>query len=59
MKRGNPRREGGKKGGGTRERGTDGRTRGRDIWKGGMGCDSNYEVGAYGMERVLNREVLL
>ena len=33
--------------------------RGRDIWKGGMGCDSNYDVGAYGMERVLNREVLL
>ena len=65
MKPSNPRREGGKKGrreGGTREREREGRerwrerTRGRDIWDGGMGCDSNYEVGAYGMEWVHNRE---
>ena len=43
MKPGNPRREGGKKEGG---RGMDGRE----------GCDGNYEVGAYGMEWVHNRE---
>ena len=60
MKPGNPRREGGKKGVRQgRERGREGRTRGRNIWKGGMGCDSNYEVGAYGIEWVLNREALL
>ena len=44
MKRGNPRREGGKKGGRDereREGRTGGRARGRDIWKVGMGCDSN------------------
>ena len=51
MKPGNPRREGGREG---EER--EGRTRGRDIWE---GCDSNYEVGAYFMEWVRNREVLL
>ena len=40
-------REGGKK------RGTDG----REERKGGRdGCDDNYEVGAYGMEWVHNRE---
>ena len=49
MKPGNPRREGGKKGGTGGTDGTDG-TDGRD------GCDGNYEVGAYGMEWVHNRE---
>ena len=51
MKPGNPRREGGKKGG-RDERGREEQTRGRDIWEGWMGCDSNYEVGGYGMEWV-------
>ena len=47
MKPGNPRREGGKKGG---VDGREGRMEGRE------GCDSTYEVGAYGMEWVHNRE---
>ena len=45
MKLGDPRREEGKKGG--REEGREG---GRD------GFDGNYEVGAYGMEWLHNRE---
>ena len=48
---------------GRREGGTREREGGTDERKGHMGgrmvCDSNYEVGAYGMESVLNREVLL
>ena len=51
VKPGNPRREGGKKGG---RDGWEGRTDGRE----GIieGCDGNYEVGAYGMEWEHNRE---
>ena len=60
MKPGNPRREGGKKGGrDEREGGRNGREEGTYGREGGMECDSNYEVGGYGMELVLNREVLL
>ena len=47
MKPGNPRREGWK---------TGGREGGREGWDGWEGCDGNYEVSAYGMEWVHNRE---
>ena len=61
-KPGDPRREGRWEGEGTggrdgREERTDGREGGTDGWEGGRErCDGTYEVGAYGMERVHNRE---
>ena len=53
VKPGNPRSEGGTDGR-EGEGGREGRMGGREGWM--DGCDGNYEVCAYGMESVHNRE---